>query len=196
MGKRRKSDSGSPSVRMTISVPAELRHQMDALAAKADVNWSQLACNAYEAAVAKQAGKKDELSLDDLITRVRVSKQQTTDEKYRQGLELGAKWAESFGYEDFLRLEDFVTSLTDVVWKDLANTKGSQKISARLLRTLDGGGALSEDAKSNWMADVPRVSEVGVPRGRSQDLHNNIPFLRGYCDGAMKIWLQIKDKIG
>jgi|GEM_PF-3946631 len=196
MGRKKKGDKRAPSVRVNISVPAELKQRMEALAEKTSVNWSQLACDAYEAKVAEQSGKVDEMTLDDLISRVRVSKKHTTDEKYRRGVELGKKWVTvSFGHEDFLRLEEFVTSQTEDDWKDLTNTKGSQKISARLLRMLDSGGTLSEGAKSNWMADVPHISEVGVPRGSSQDLRNSIPFLRGYCAGAMEIWSQIKDKI-
>ncbi|HJN12610.1 MAG TPA: hypothetical protein QF564_28270 [Pirellulaceae bacterium] len=196
MGRKKKDDTRSPSVRMNISIPADLRQRMKTLEEKAAVNWSQLACDAYETKIAEQLGKEDEITLDDLISRVRSSKKQTTDQKYRQGVELGEKWATGyFGYEDFLRLDDFVTSRTEDDWKELANTKGSQKISARLLRTLDSGGTLSEAAKGNWMSDVPHVSEVGVQRGRSQDLRNSIPFLRGYCDGAMKIWSQIKKEI-
>ena len=196
MGRKKKGDTRSPSVRMNISVPADLKQRMEALTKKTVVNWSQLACDAYEANLAEQLGKEDEITLDDLISRVRISKQQTTDKKFRQGVESGEKWASLFlGYEDFLRLEEFVTSWTEDDWKELANTKGSQKISARLLRTLDSGGTLSEGANGNWMAEVPRVSEAGVPRGRSQDLRNSIPFLRGYCDGAMKIWSKIKKEI-
>ena len=157
MGRKKKGDTRSPSVRMNISIPADLKQRMEALTKNTVVNWSQLACDAYEANLAEQLGKEDEITLDDLISRVRVSKLQTTDKMFRLGVESGEKWASRFlGYEDFLRLEDFVALLTDDNWKDLANTRGSQKISARLLRTLDSGGALGEEAKSNWRPEERR----------------------------------------
>ena len=57
------------SHRTTISVPLELKKRMDKV--KEDVNWSALACRAFEQKLAEVASKKENKTMNDVITRLR-----------------------------------------------------------------------------------------------------------------------------
>ena len=87
--------------RTTISVPRDLKRRMDAV--KEPVNWSALACRAFEEKLAEIATKKEEKSMADIIQRLRTTK---PDLIYQQGQADGRRWAsEQAQYEDMLRLE-------------------------------------------------------------------------------------------
>jgi hypothetical protein len=89
--------------RTTISVPRDLKRRMDA--AKEPINWSAIACRAFEEKLAEIATKKEEKTMADIIQRLRATK---PDLIYQQGLADGRRWAsEQAEYEDLLRLERF-----------------------------------------------------------------------------------------
>lgn len=88
-------------LRTTISVPRDLKRQMDAV--KQPVNWSALACRAFEEKLADIATKKEEKTMFDIIQRLRATK---PDLIYQQGHADGRRWAsERAECEDLLRLE-------------------------------------------------------------------------------------------
>jgi hypothetical protein len=87
--------------RTTISVPADLKRRMDTL--KESVNWSALACRAFEDKLAEIATKAEQDGLDAIIQRLRATK---PDLIYQQGQQDGRRWAsEQAECDDLLRLE-------------------------------------------------------------------------------------------
>src|SRR5262249_39839490 len=86
MGKKRKG-----SFRTTISVPQDLKERMDAVTEP--VNWSALACRAFEEKLGEIAAKKARKTMDDVIQRLRASKQSGDDGSYNEGEEEGRRWA-------------------------------------------------------------------------------------------------------
>jgi hypothetical protein len=77
----------SKTMRTSISVPLALKKRMDA--AKEQINWSAIACRAFEEKLAEIASRKRRKTLDDVIQRLRGSKQKEEDEQYKIGYEAG-----------------------------------------------------------------------------------------------------------
>jgi hypothetical protein len=81
------------STRTTISVPAELRRRMDKV--KEDVNWSALACRAFEEKLGEIASKKEEKNMSDIIERLRASKRKSASADHKEGVRDGETWAKN-----------------------------------------------------------------------------------------------------
>src|SRR5262245_7258555 len=79
--------------RTTISVPPELKAKMDAVTD--EINWSALACRAFEDKLADLVAKQVMRDRQDVITRLRASKRRTEDEHYQEGQKAGRAWAEA-----------------------------------------------------------------------------------------------------
>jgi hypothetical protein len=88
------------SARTTISVPHHLKAQMEAVTEP--VNWSALACRAFEAKLAEIAAKKEQKGMDDIVTRLRASKRRVEDEHYQQGDATGREWVKDQAEADEL----------------------------------------------------------------------------------------------
>ena len=77
----------SKHARTTITVPADLKARMEAI--EEPVNWSALACQAFEhklAEMIKQGGPKN---MTDVVARLRASKDRLESEQYQAGQEPG-----------------------------------------------------------------------------------------------------------
>src|SRR5262245_16856118 len=83
------------SFRTTITVPQDLKNRMDAI--KEDVNWSALACQAFEAKLGEIAAKKARLTMNNAaaIERLRALKRKENEQNYVRGEELGCGWAKA-----------------------------------------------------------------------------------------------------
>src|SRR4051794_17293907 len=79
------------TVRTTISVPAELKARMEAAAEQ--VNWSAVACQAFEAKLAEIITRRGPRDMNDAITRLRESKRRADEAAESEGSEDGRRWA-------------------------------------------------------------------------------------------------------
>ena len=92
--------------RTTISVPGDLKARMDRV--KEPVNWSALACRAFEAKLAEIAARKENKTMIDVVERLRDSLRNQQGESFNEGYETGRKWAENTATAVQLdRLESF-----------------------------------------------------------------------------------------
>jgi hypothetical protein len=87
MAKRKAS-----TVRTTISVPRDLKRRLERC--KESINWSALACQAFQAKLAEIATKKEEKNMGDVIERLRASKREADSEHLQAGYAVGQAWAE------------------------------------------------------------------------------------------------------
>ena len=81
----------SKHARTTITVPADLKARMDQV--KQPVNWSALACRAFEHKLAELITEKGTRNMSDVILRLRASKQRLDSELYKEGKGNGEAWA-------------------------------------------------------------------------------------------------------
>ena len=94
-----------PSVaRTSVSLPAGLKRRMDKV--KEPVNWSALACRAFENELADIASKKEKKDMNDVVDRLRSSLRGNEEKAYKEGFAFGQWWASHRAEASFLqRLE-------------------------------------------------------------------------------------------
>lgn len=79
------------ATRMSISLPATLKHRMDKV--EEPLNWSALACRAFEAKLGEVASAKKEKQMSDVIERLRATRIEINSVLAQRGRELGLAWA-------------------------------------------------------------------------------------------------------
>src|SRR5438477_10267197 len=79
--------------RTTISLPGNLKARMDRV--KEPVNWSALACRAFEGKLAEIASRKECKAMTDVVERLRVSLRNEQGKSFNEGFGAGRKWAEN-----------------------------------------------------------------------------------------------------
>src|SRR5690242_4321225 len=79
------------TVRTTISVPNDLKARMDACGEP--VNWSAVACRAFEEKLAEITRRRGAKSMKEVAMRLRASKRRSETEVYNEGSEAGKDWA-------------------------------------------------------------------------------------------------------
>ena len=75
---------------MNIYIPDALKRRMDAVEG---VNWSPLACRAFEIKLAELITKRGAKDMDDVVARLKALKANTDDELTKAGREHGRAWA-------------------------------------------------------------------------------------------------------
>jgi hypothetical protein len=187
--------------RTTITVPHNLKRRMQRVPA---VNWSAVACQAFEmklAELTKQQGEQamsDTPSMDDAIERLRRLKNLPDRAKkprdFEEGFQWGRHWAMAKATPlELRRLETFSQevgqqwSLLDIHGgKDMMKKIALAVTAAELPpRQEVRRGHIPPELKEFW-----RV-KIGLP-GQPDDC---LSFARGFCEGAMRFWNEAKDKI-
>jgi hypothetical protein len=170
--------------RISITVPPDLKRRMEVV--EEEVNWSGVACRAFEAKLAEMASKKERKTMDDVISRLRASKQQEEDADYRGGEARGRKWAETRAeaYE-LMRLEDFRERHGG--WDRLLSYESSQSPASRLAYWIspEHEALNSGRAEEFWQS----VLGPGMPMPESDS------FVRGFAEGALSLWLEVQDRV-
>src|SRR6516165_3233067 len=80
-------------VRMTISVPRQVKEQMDAASEK--VNWSAIATKAFQNELLALQSERQAKSMDDVVARLKAAAELEANEDYQGGFEAGREWAKS-----------------------------------------------------------------------------------------------------
>src|SRR5262245_50206342 len=79
--------------RMNITIPNDLKKQMDKVGS--DVNWSAAAAEAFRAKLLEVTSQRRVENMQDVIERLKASKERRMNEQYQVGLGAGKRWAES-----------------------------------------------------------------------------------------------------
>jgi hypothetical protein len=173
----------SKHARTTISIPPDLKARMDAV--DESVNWSALACQAFERKLAEIIKRKGSGNLSDVISRLRVSKRKFENEQYQEGHAAGQVWAkEEAEAEELIRLRD---------WK---NQCGNDWDDSFRDDDQSAYGACERLVFHIWPeddGDRGAVSDFWVQRGYED--YRRGDFVRGFADGALVIWNEVRDKI-
>jgi hypothetical protein len=79
------------AIRVNISVPKELKTRMEA--SPEQVNWSKVACQAFEAKLLELESKKEVKGIKDVIARWKAADELDRNEDYRAGRAASERWA-------------------------------------------------------------------------------------------------------
>jgi hypothetical protein len=170
--------------RTTITVPSDLKARMEAV--DEPVNWSAIACAAFEqklAEIIKQRGTKD---MDEVIDRLRASKKKHDSEQYQQGHEAGQEWAkEQAEVDELLLLEKWEQSCPPTEWQDcfIAGDRSAYSVAENFVFRIWPDDDGDRGAAQNFWEQQGREDN---PDGE---------FVRGFAEGALGIWNQVKDKL-
>jgi hypothetical protein len=155
--------------RTTIYVPDDLKERMDrANQATEEVNWSQVACRAFEMKLGELATNKEIRQKQDVIQRLRASKLKSDDSNYKEGLELGRRWAEETAEADDLE------------------------------RLTSGEGWNSADELAEFITGDADDHKAAFWKSVGDDLDSLLKsrsFLDGFVQGAAGVWCQVRDEV-
>jgi hypothetical protein len=174
--------------RRTITVRADLKARMDEI--KEEVNWSAVACLAFERKVAEIMRRKGVRAMQSTIERLRESKKKPDETRFREGFETGQAWAKnSAEAEELARLAAFHDSCQRNSWgwegffqmpEGCSAYSAAEQIAFQIIGEDQCPGR--EEASDFWES----VAHQGRPPGE---------FVRGFAEGALDVWGQVKDEI-
>jgi predicted transcriptional regulator len=171
--------------KITIYVPDDLKRRMDELDAE-NVSWSPLACQAFEQKLADIITKRGVKKMDDVITRLRASKQASASDDYKAGYEAGVKWAK--GRAEAVELErlDSLVNSTQFDWDEFVDespNRSAYSACERLVSII----IPEHDGDRRATADFwDQISDATYVKPA---------FVHGFGEGAMSVWEEVKDQL-
>jgi hypothetical protein len=153
-----------------------------------EVNWSAIACRAFEATLAEIAARKERKTMEDVIQRLRGSKQRAEDDQYREGEEAGRRWAENEAEADELARLESCRQAAGYDWDRLfyGSDAGVYDVDEWLFFRIrpDCEGDRSE-ARHFWE----------VVLGKEAHTADNPSFVQGFVEGALGLWAEVKNRL-
>lgn|SRR5262249_8136824 len=178
-------------MRMSISIPETLKARMNRV--KEDVNWSSIACRAFEQKLGEIASRKEKKKTVDVIERLRASRHQRESEAFKIGFKWGQEWAKNDAdLKQLERLGKLYDNLTDEPsndWKQYFEDKPDCAYATceRLYFQLEPDDEEDRDeTRDFWERAAGEDWETDIQDGR---------WVRGFAEGALDIWNEVKGKI-
>lgn len=173
------------TVRVTITVPKDLKARMDA--AEEAINWSAIASRAFEHKLADLISRREIRQMEDVVSRLRASKQKRDEGQFHVGFEYGKAWAESAAEaEELMRLDTTgADRWADWFGEDSNNAYSAGERFVFLIQPWnDGDRKMASDFWESMLANPDWEAQSGDPE-----------FVRGFASGAHYIWSEVKDKL-
>ncbi len=177
------------SFRTTISVPGELKARMGRV--KEPVNWSALACSAFEDKLAEIAARKETKVMNDVVERLRATLRNESSDAFNEGYEAGTKWAENTATAaELKRLESFQKTMrarSGRDWGEWFRSKGNHLPWLELVKVIQNNKNLRPPtgASAFWK----------TVRGESSQYSTDGDFLRGFVVGAVDLWTRVQEQL-
>lgn len=201
------------SVRVNISVPAKLKHQMDET--DPSVNWSGVAAEAFRAKLTDLQARAVGKSMKDVVGRLKAAHELEKNQLHREGVQIGEKWAkETASPRQLWRLNDAVLTM-DFMQTNKARMRPGMKASdlrtaankgkgpaayvelytqEQSLRTIEEALAdivfdleypALDDAIRHWKAVIgdEAAYRLGEPM-----------FAQGFIEGSIAVWAEVSDE--
>ena len=158
--------------RMNISVPDDLRAQMDQ---HDHTNWSSVAQRAFEQHLIHLKSRMETTTMEDVIERLRASKQANEEEEKKSGHEAGRQWAMKFA--EYHQLERVV----EIDWEGVDSLdQVPHHVLAMAAMADDEAGY--HDVENFWKETVG----VRIPTG---------VLISAFQDGVLEVWQEVSTKI-
>jgi len=125
--------------------------------------------------------------MSDVIERLRASKQEVVSDEYEQGREAGEKWAKQTAeYAELRRLGELEEGMSQGDWESWFETSGNSAFGAAERLVF----AIQPENDHDRRATQEFWEFVG-----GEDTERTDDFVRGFADGALSIWRDIKDQL-
>jgi len=174
------------TTRTTISVPAGLKRRMDAI--KEPVNWSAIACRAFEHKLAEIITRRGAKSMNDVIARLRASKEETETVEYQLGHTAGRDWAaKKAKVPELKHLEALWDQLLPYDWDSWCEEgdNDAYSLAERIYFTLR-----PDEGRDRSRAELFWSETVG-----ENYTARDAEFYRGFAKGAIHLWREVSDRV-
>jgi hypothetical protein len=173
---------GSKIHRTTISIPADLRKEMDAV--KDQVNWSAVAAAAFRSKLIEvKFRRRGSMSKEDVVKRLKAIQEQEEQTYYEDGKQAGREWAEETAFpKELRRLAAFIdqSDTDNWCWWD------ADHVDVLVF-------AIWPNRKDDRAA-VEEFWEQALGEG-GRDQAEDSDFLHGFGDGAVEVWEEVKGQL-
>ncbi len=186
MGRKKKAE-GEAVVKMNITLPPDLKREVDSPPGGKSVNWSALAADAFRHKLAQlRAEHYGGEGMNEVIERMRAAEQVEGDEVYQQGQAAAEKWVNRHATPKPLRrLQKSVAVYDDAEsYVVLLATEGNAGPAAGICRDLFDDGECGD-----FWGNV-----IGLGDEWSE-LADNTRFAHGFVEKAVGMWEQIESKL-
>ena len=157
--------------RVTLYLPGDLKARMDEVET---VNWSAIAQQAFKEVVINLAARKETATMDDVVERLRASKESYVETEHKAGLALGEEWAkEAAKYGELLRIAKAVE-------------EARREIGVQTLQDL-----IDPEHKM----DPGDWGSFWEDRGFSGDAEPSDVWVRAFADGAAKLFQKVRSQL-
>jgi len=167
------------SIRMSITVPSELKDQMDAI--KESVNWSGVAAEAFRGKLQELASQRGGKTMQDVIDRLKAAEKIESNEGLQKGYAAGENWAKTKATPKQLRRLD--NANLDDAFDVEPDAFGYSGI---LFTIINGDFCDRVQLQEYWDGVLGDWKEIEEGNGS---------FAYGFAEGAAKIWRSVKSKI-
>ncbi|NQU25732.1 MAG: hypothetical protein HQ567_30965 [Candidatus Nealsonbacteria bacterium] len=173
------------TITTAISVPRDLKRRMSKV--REDVNWSALACKAFEDKLTEIKLKERTRGMESAIERLRASKGVADSEDYEHGFSVGRKWAEKWSTAPPLEKLERLRDTSD--WDSFFSQQGSsaygidEQLYFCMYPEFDGS---RQEARDFWDSAIGDDEYDVVARKRPE-------VIKGWAEGALDFWNTVKD---
>jgi len=174
-------------VRTTISIPHELKKRMDRV--KEPVNWSALACQAFESKLYEIQKLKEIRTMTNVIERLRASKRETESADFESGLTAGREWGmKSAEFKELERLSDFCRESKGGVegWLELFDIThtNAASLAERVCSVVQGDDECACSDVDEFWEDIASETD-----------REPAEWLRGFTEGAVAVFREVEDQL-
>jgi hypothetical protein len=170
--------------RSNISIPDDLKRRMDQVEGER-VNWSALACQAFESRLAEIITKQGAKDMEEVVARLRASRMKTSSKLKTAGHEAGVEWAKTSAEAEELRRIEGLCSSDWAEW--LAGpfnmSYGVEECFVFAVQPENDGSRSAVD--DFWGQAAPEITRPEI----------NEDFIDGFTNGAMEVWYAVKDRL-
>jgi hypothetical protein len=168
-----------PAFRQNISIPADLKRRMDKVSDQ--VNWSAIACAAFEIKLGEIAATKERKDMNDVIQRLRGLAQEEANEMFATGKSDGEDWAKQDATPaELRRLAQWEHRMDRTAWEFRNDVPLGVALFAEAI----------DDGRGRWNS-----SDFWEGIGASEVEQTDPDYVRGFCAGAVQVWNDVKEKI-
>jgi cell pole-organizing protein PopZ len=188
-------------VRTNISVPRELKARMDAV--KAPVNWSAVACRAFEAKLLElQSQQREVKAMEDVVARLKAADELERSEDYGAGYAAGERWAKEEARPSQLRsLRRSMDEPAHSQPPGFANVARDAELGVGpgvgwhvYFGTIGRKGPVTDWSEVKNLAAEADAFWSDV-LGDDKHQIESASFGQGFVDGALSVWEKVKAKL-
>lgn len=163
---------------MNISVPAELKEDMDCV--EVVVNWSKVAAEAFRSKVLEIESQRKGTTMSDVINRMKAAAELEKNQDYNDGKAAGLTWAkEDATPKQLRRLEDEYSGPS--LWLSSPNAFGWAGV---VYSMIHGDFEDRNELNDFWESAIPDAKRI-----------EDEAFAEGFVDGALELWESVKKHI-